>query len=126
MPAFIARRMLLLATLSLATASAAGCELTDSGDDKDNGPSMSELVVPKEVELVAQGRGQLSYKARADGRIYLHDATAEKTLYQTPVKRGQRFTIAPDEDRASLDGTDVFEGNMHTRNEHKIYFLPKR
>jgi hypothetical protein len=42
------------------------------------------------------------------------------------VRRGQRFTIAPSEDRAALDGADVFEGDMQTRNEHKIYYLPKQ
>ncbi|MGB7157520.1 MAG: hypothetical protein WBD40_05605 [Tepidisphaeraceae bacterium] len=126
MPAPISRRVVLLATFSVVAAMvAAGCE--SSGDSKDDGgTSISDITIPKDVELVAQGRDELSYKARLDGRIYVYDVTAETPLFTTPVQRGQRFTIAPAEDRAAIDGADVFEGSMHTRNEHKIYFLPKK
>ncbi len=125
MSAHVSQRFVLFATLLIAATFAAGCEmLGDSAED--DAPTITDVTVPKESELVAQGRGELSYKARADGRIFLHDATADKTLFATPVQRGQRFTTAPGEDRASLDGTDAFEGDMQTRNEHKVYFLPKK
>jgi type IV pilus biogenesis protein CpaD/CtpE len=122
------RRSVLLAVLS--AAALAGCASSDDDEDDDASAEMGstvigEMRVPKSAELVAQGRRELSHQARRDGRIWLHDATAEKTLFTTTVRRGQRFTIAPEEDRASLDGVDVFEGDMHTRNEHKIYYLPK-
>ena len=116
---------ILLALLS--PAALTGCS---SGKDDPAGDglgvSTTDVRVPKSAELVAQGRGELSHKARLDGRIWLYDATAEKGLFTTPVRRGQRFTIDPSEDRAALDGTDVFEGDMQTRNEHRIYYLPKR
>ena len=118
-------RSMLLATLSLGMVT--GCELLTGGGEGEPAeiPAAQGARVPKQAELVAQGRGELSHKARADGQIWLHDATAEKTLYSVPVRRGQRFTIAPSEDRASLDGKDVFEGDMQPRSEHKIYYLPK-
>ncbi len=107
-----------------------GCELLGGNDDSSEPQTGSapqaSVIVPKTAERVAEGAGELSYKAREDGSIYLHDATAEKTLFRTPVKKAQRFTIAPSQDRASLDGKDVFTGNLSDRNEHKIYFVPKR
>ena len=120
-------RAVLLALLS--SAMLAGCSgMTGGKKDPggDIGTTSTNVRIPKDAELVSQGRGELSHKARLDGRIWLRDATAERDLFTTPVRRGQRFTIAPGEDRASLDGADVFEGNMQTRNEHQIYYLPKR
>ena len=117
----------LLALLS--SAALVGCSgLTGGTKDPggDIGTTTTNVHVPKGAELVSEGRGELSHKARLDGRIWLRDATAENDLFTMPVRRGQRFTIAPGEDRASLDGVDVFEGNMQTRNEHQIYYLPNK
>jgi hypothetical protein len=87
-------------------------------------PVTGDVEIPKQAEYVAGGRGELSWKIPHDGRVYVKDSTAERALFSTMVKRGQRFAIFPSEDRASLDGEDVPAADMQTRNEHRIYFLP--
>ena len=49
------------------------------------------------------------------GRMWLFDATAEKTLFTIPVSRGQRFTVIPAEDRGALldDHAAVLRGLAH-------------
>lgn len=121
----LSRRSLLLAVLS---AAALGCE-SGGGDyagDEISPNSVDEMLVSKAAEVAIQGRGELKHVFRRDGRMWLYDATAEKTLFTIPVERGQRFIVDPAEDRAALDGQDVFGGDMQLRNEHRIYFLPKR
>lgn len=123
------RSFIFVATAFLAAASA-GCQASADSDRVSEGDvspnSVDEMRVPLTAEIAVQGRGDLKHTVRRDGRIWLVDATAEKTLFTVPVSRGQRFIVAPNEDRASLDGLDVFAGDMHTRNEHRIYYLPKR
>ncbi|HEV2295299.1 MAG TPA: hypothetical protein VGR35_15715 [Tepidisphaeraceae bacterium] len=105
-----------------------GCR---SGGNRITGGGISpnfvdEMRVPKNAEVAIQGRGPLNHTFRRDGRMWLYDATAEKTLLTIPVQRGQRFIIDPTDDRAAQDGQDVFGGDMQLRNEHQIYNLPKR
>jgi len=91
-------------------------------------PATGQVQLPKGAEYVAGGRGELSWKLPEDGRVYVHDVTAERTLFSTMARGGQRFAIVPAEDRASLDGEDV-QGvaiAMQTRNEHRIYFQRKQ
>lgn len=87
-------------------------------------PVTGEVQIPKAASYVAGGRGQLTWKVPNNGRIYVRDMTAERSLFSTEVRRGQSFTIVPGEDRASLDGEDVpAAADMQLRNEHRIYFL---
>ncbi len=118
-------RSMLLAVLS--AAALAGC--ASSGEElvEEVSPNaVDEMRVPKNAEITIQGRGELSHRFRRDGRMWLHDATAEQTLFTVPVKRGQRFIVVPSEDRAALDRLDVFAGDMQLRNEHRIYYLGKK
>lgn len=122
-----ARRPLLASLAMLSVAVLGGC---GSGGDRFTGEtspnSIDEMRVPTNAEIAIQGRGELRHTFRRHGRMWLYDATGEKTLFTIPVERGQRFTVIPSEDRAALDGQDVFGGDMELRNEHRIYYLPKR
>jgi hypothetical protein len=119
------RRSLVAAVLSAAVL-AGGCGSSGEELTEDVSPnSVDEMRVPKNAEVAIQGRGELKHTFRRDGQMWLVDATAEKTLFTVPVKRGQRVTVAPSEDRAALDRLDVFAGDMQLRNEHRIYYLPK-
>ena len=125
MPRHLPRKMMLLAALS--TAAAGGCGSTRDELAEEVSPnSVDEMRVPKNARVVLQGRGDLRHTFGRDGRIWLVDATAEKTLFTVPVKRGQRVTVAPGEDRAAVDALDVFAGDMQLRNEHRIHYLPRK
>ena len=117
-------KTLLLAALAAAAAAVAGCGSSGGELSEEVSPnSVDEMRVPKHAEVAIQGRGELKHTFRRDGRMWLYDATAEQTLFTVPVKRGQRVTVAPSEDRAALDRLDVFAGDMQLRNEHRIYYL---
>ncbi len=122
---FLRRRSMLLAALcaaALAGCGSSGEELTEHVSPN----SVDETRVPKNAEIAIQGRGELKHTFGRDGRIWLVDATAEETLFTVPVRRGQRVTVAPSEDRVALDALDVFAGDMELRNEHRIYYLGKK
>ena len=123
---FATPSMLVSAMLSTAVFGV-GCGSNGQSASDDVSPnSVDEMRVPTTAEIAIQGRGRLDHTFRRDGRMWLFDATAEKTLFTIPVSRGQRFTVIPSEDRAALDGQNVFGGDMELRNEHRIYYLPKR
>ena len=121
------RRTMTLLLAALSAAVLASCGSSGSELNEEVSPnSVDEMRVPKHAEVAIQGRGELKHTFRRDGRMWLYYATAEQTLFTVPVKRGQRLTVAPSEDRAALDRLDVFAGDMQLRNEHRIYYLPKR
>jgi hypothetical protein len=118
------RTWLLLAALSCATATIIGCRASaELFVPEQRDPVTGEVQIPKEASYVAGGRGQLTWKVPSNGRIYVRDMTAERSLFSTEVRRGQSFTIVPGEDRAAIDGEDIRAADMQTRNEHRIYFL---
>ncbi len=118
--------VIVTAMLSAAAVLGGGCGSNPYAADEVSPNSVDEMRVPTNAEVAIQGRGPLKHTFRRDGRMWLFDATAEKTLFTIPVSRGQRFTVIPSEDRAALDGQDVFGGDMELRNEHRIYYLGKK
>ena len=121
------RRTMTLLLAALSAAAVAGCGSSGGELSEEVSPnSVDEMRVPKHAEVAIQGRGELKHTFRRDGRMWLYDATAEQTLFTVPVKRGQRLTVSPSENRAALDRLDVFAGDMQLRNEHRIYYLPDR
>jgi hypothetical protein len=116
--------MLLAALSAAAVLGGGGCHKGPDRFTGENPNAVNTMRVPTTAEVVIQGRGQLDCTFRESGTMWLYDATAERTLFTIPVDRGQRFTVIPRDDRAALDGQDVFGGNMELRNEHRIYLLP--
>ena len=127
MSALLSSRPSVIVTAMLSAAVlGGGCGSKEYAADEVSPNSVDEMRIPTNAEIVIQGRGPLNHTFRRDGRMWLFDATAEKTLFTIPVSRGQRFTVIPSEDRAALDGQDVFGGDMELRNEHRIYYLGKK
>lgn len=97
----------------------AGCSIGDSDSRRDDG---REIDVPKNSEIVAEGNGDLSYKARADGVIYVYDVDSGQTVFRESVREGQRFTVSPEQDLATLDGERVWKDDLKRKNTHRLYF----
>jgi|SRR5687768_9254709 len=126
MSALLSSRPSMIVTAMLSAAVLGGCGSKEYAADDVSPNSIDEMRIPTNAEIVIHGRGPLNHTFRRDGRMWLFDATAEKTLFTIPVERGQRFTVIPADDRAALDGQDVFGGDMELRNEHRIYYLGKK
>lgn len=97
----------------------AGCDISDSDSRKDDG---RELNVPKNTEIVAEGHGDLSYKAKRDGIVYVFDEDDRVTLFRERVREGQRFTVSPEQNRATIDGEEVWKKDLKKKHSHRLYF----
>jgi hypothetical protein len=122
-----------LLCLTLACTLLAGCEVFQGDDDDDDDRGTDRIGrtdrrtdtttgVPATASRVEEGRGELSYRAEDDGTVYLYDADGRLHLDTQRVKRGQRYTIAPDRDVATLDGRIVWDRDMDPKHTHRIYF----
>ena len=71
--------------------------------------------------LVAQGGGAVSYRAPADGTIYVYDDRVEKLVYSGPIREGQVFSVDPRNQRLMLDGQVIQDNALDSGDRHKIY-----
>ncbi len=115
----IAGRLLVAALAVSTTSILSGCSMSDSDSGRHEDV---ELSVPKKAEIVAEGRGDLSYKARRDGVIYVYDYDDTATLFRQRIREGQRLTISPEQNRATLDGKKVYDEDLKKKHIHRLYF----
>jgi len=110
---------LLCGVLALSTVSMTGCAISDSNSRRDEG---RELSVPKKSQVVASGNGDLSYKAGRDGTVYVYDEDDDTTLFRQRIREGQRFTLSPQQNLATLDGKKVYNDDLKKKHQHRLYF----
>ena len=104
-----------------------GCELFNGGDDDDDVRGsdrigQTDTGVPATASRVEEGRGELSYRAEANGTVYLYDADGQLHLDTQKVRRGQVYTIDPSRSIATLNGEVVWQRTMDPKHSHRIYF----
>lgn len=80
--------------------------------------------VPREARILERGRGELSTRVNGRGMVYLYDVNDERVVWSGTVRDGERVTIDPENDRASVDGRLVYDRNLERNHEHRIYFVP--
>jgi len=97
----------------------------DRRDDyRDDRPTFDDRTLPRNAEQVRAARGSdLSYKADADGLVYLYDADAGRVVRKFTVRRGQRLTVDPNAGTATLDGRPVYNGSLGRRTRYRLYFV---
>jgi hypothetical protein len=130
--------LLPLATgLLLVTQPGASC-LSDSSSDeptrntpsRDNpsrdGRNEESDRIPQRADIVAEGRGELTFKADADGELFVQDLKDERTILQRRITRGQRVTVFPDDNRIRLDDDTVSKSDLKREHTHRIYLLRDR
>ena len=124
----------LLCLIMLSLIIGVGCEAFNGDDDDDDGRDVgSERIsqtsttgVPSDAERVKEGEGELSYAARDNGMVYLYDVDARRVVDTQRVRKGQRYTIDPNRDLATLDGRPVYEQNLDRDHTYRLYFLSER
>jgi hypothetical protein len=86
----------------------------------------TEKQVPKGGRLVREARGSdLSFKADADGSVYLYNADKNEVVKRFDLRKGQRLTVDPTTDSATLDTKQVFKSDLSTKTTYKLYFVPQ-
>ena len=80
-------------------------------------------LVPNSARLAAEGRGDLSYKAKRDGYIYVVDRRDKKLIAQMPLDEGEEVLIAPYRNVIEVDGKRVKRNkDLDNKHIHEIYF----
>jgi hypothetical protein len=110
----VARTITVAAILLIALAF--GCE-----EDKHES-SKHSLAVPDSAQMVAEGTGELSYRANDDGRIWIYDADTQQVVAAKRVREGQKFTLNPEKNSAMLDSQKVLSTDLKRNDQHRLYF----
>ena len=80
-------------------------------------------LVPQTARLAGEGRGDLSYKAKRDGYIYIVDRRDKKLIAQMPIDEGEEVLIAPYRNVIEIDGKRVKRvKDLDNKHIHDIYF----
>lgn len=77
----------------------------------------------RDSERVAYGRGDLSYEAPRDGRVWVVDRTRGEIVYRGDVRRSERVRVSPREDYISLS-TERKRGSsgLNPNHDYEIYY----
>jgi hypothetical protein len=78
--------------------------------------------VPHSATRVASGTGELTYRTKNSGHIYVVDEDVNRIVYDHSVREDQEIVVRPDDDRIAVDGRNVFNGNLEHKHSHRIYF----
>lgn len=82
-----------------------------------------EPLVPKTARLVAEGRGDLSYKATRDGFAYIIDNREKKMIFEGPLDEGETLAIAPYRNVIEVNGKTVKRvKDLNNKHIHRVYF----
>src|SRR4051812_34445358 len=88
------------------------------------GGCASNRVVPKDAVMVAQGAGPLGLKAPESGIAFITDRSADKVIYNSPVKYSDLLLFDPKAKRILLNGRVVKEDTgLDAKEVHRLYFL---
>jgi len=93
-----------------------------STDDRGDGSARGAGDVPHSATRVASGTGELTYRTKNSGHIYVVDEDVNRIVYDHSVREDQEIVVRPDDDRISVDGRNVFNGNLEHKHSHRIYF----
>ena len=88
------------------------------------GGCASHSSVPKDAILVAQGPGPLGLKAPENGIAFITSKSADKVIYNSPVKYSDLLLFDPKAKRVLLNGRVVKEDTgFDPKQVHRLYFL---
>ncbi|MBC8109217.1 MAG: hypothetical protein H7Z14_21705 [Anaerolineae bacterium] len=93
---------------------------TSDRDDRNDNLNVDRL--PRNAKSVATGTGEITYRVRDRGRIYVYDADNERVLLARDVHDGQSVLVDPGKDRVLIDGKKVYDDNLERKHAHRIYF----
>lgn len=129
----------LAALLALGTA---GCSSSDRDDrisrdrDRYDDPILSgERVerdsdasrkLPRDANIVDEGRGSLRYNVRDRGIVYVYDVDAATVVWNDKVDDGDRVSVDPDKNKIEINGREATKIDLKSDHRFRIYFLRGR
>ena len=130
-PSFV--RVFGLALFSVIGVGLIGCSESDHDHDRDNNhnydrvssrtPDTYDIAgLPRGAQVLDSGNGPVSVRAPDRGMAYLVDQDSGRLIWSGRIDRGERLTVDPDNDRASLNGRVIYDRNLERKHRHAIYF----
>ena len=91
--------------------------------------STPKVTIPHRGETVAQGAGQLSFRAPEAGLVSVYDVNTDSVIHSSAVTRGSVVSVNPqagnvtvtDPDRA---GTQIVNTGVNKSDRHELWFIP--
>jgi len=92
--------------------------------------SQPEPMIPHRGDIVAQGSGQLSYRAQAPGLVSVYDVKANSVISSTAVYEGSIVSLNPQAgDIAVTDanraGTQIIHTGVTKSHRYELWFIPQ-
>ncbi len=92
--------------------------------------SQPEAMIPHRGDIVAQGSGQLSYRAQASGLVSVYDVKANSVISSTAVYEGSIVLLNPQAgDIAVTDanraGTQIIHTGITKSHRYELWFIPQ-
>ena len=119
----VIKQLLLSAAVAVPGLTLVGCS-SDFDFDNDHRYTAQQRYrdhMPSSARMLDGGHGEVSVRANDDGIVYLYDSDDRDVFWKGEVRRGDRITIEPEEDRAAINGDTVFRSNLVKDHEHRIY-----
>jgi hypothetical protein len=131
-PAGTLRRTLLTAAVLVSTVPLIGASCLSTGDDttsrrndrNDRDDRISSI--PSDAKVVAQGTGDLTYRSRGPGRLYVYDATDRTVRYTLNMVEADTFAMNAGEDRVYVNGQTADKVKLEDENRYRLYFQSNR
>src|SRR5438445_368598 len=91
--------------------------------------SQPKETIPRRGEVVAQGTGQLSFRAPDTGLVSVYDVNTDSIIHSSAVGRGSVIAVNPqagnitvtDPDRA---GTEIVHTGVERSHRYEMWFIP--
>lgn len=90
--------------------------------DHDDDNYKTNYRLPERAEVVADATGELNYRVRDSGRVWVFDAEDDRMVHTQTVRKDERVVVTPDRDRITIGGRTAFSGNLVRDHVHRIYF----
>jgi len=78
--------------------------------------------VPADAKVVAQGEKTLSYRAPAEGTIYVYDKAGNNVLYSGRLQRDELLQVDAMRDKILVDGRTVMDKQIRDHDAINVFF----
>ena len=92
--------------------------------------SQPETPIPHRGDIVAQGAGQLSYRAQAPGLVSVYDVTANSVVSSTAVNEGSVVSVNPSAGTITVSdanraGNQIVNTGVSKSHRYELWFIPQ-
>ena len=109
-----------IAFVALFAGAIIGCEESHEARE-----ARRKLTLPDDAKVVAEGVGELKFRAMQDVRVFVYDVEDSALENARHVRTGQILVLKPDANVVTLDGHKVVEQDLKKDHTHRLYFEPE-